>query len=69
MSQLITKSEYRLLKKEIREMREKIKRLEKIFHQTQKMLWEKELLERAQEAKILVKRGKLPLLKSLKELR
>lgn len=69
MAITITKNEYRVLKTEVKELREKLERFERFFKDAQRKFKEDEILALAKEAEGLAKRGKLPELKSLKDLR
>lgn len=65
----ITKNEYRILKTEVKELREKLERFERLFKDARRKAKEEEILTLAGEAEKLAKEGKLAELKSLKELR
>ena len=65
MTNTITKTEYRTLRNEVEELKEKMNKFEEII----KMAREEEILAIAKEAEELAKKGKLPVLRSLRDLR
>jgi len=65
----ITKTEYRILKNEVEELREKMNKIEEIIKMAQRKKKEEEILAIAKEAEELAKKGRLSVLRSLRDLR
>lgn len=69
MGSAVTKTEYQSLKNEMKNLEKKVDLLETIIKGAQRRREEDEILAIAKEAEELTKKGRLPVLESLKELR